>query len=301
MTRFLSVCLNPTFQRTVLLNRLEKAEVNRASYARLDASGKGVNVSRVLQQLGAEVKHLTHLGPGKEEFLKLCRLDNLEIIGIDSPSPIRTCITLLDREERSTTEVIEPTENVNADTVDAVRRAFTRELISTDWVILSGSKAPGYPENLFADFCREAQDAGIPVLADYRGEELLASLPFRPAVVKINLVEFAATFLPDLKVSEADDTSALPDVEKKLQELSGKGSAYVLTRGAREILLADNGILDRVSPPGISPVNTIGSGDSVAAGTAFTLAGGTGLKEAVIEGARYGAANAELLKPGSIF
>jgi hypothetical protein len=77
--RFLAVCLNPTFQRTVRLKKLEKGEVNRARLARLDASGKGINVSRVLQQLGAPVRHLTHLGPGRDEFLRLCGEDNLQI------------------------------------------------------------------------------------------------------------------------------------------------------------------------------------------------------------------------------
>jgi len=301
MPRFLSVCLNPTFQRTIRLEQLDHGEVNRASEARLDVSGKGVNVSRVLQQLGASVKHLTHTGPGKEEFLRLCETEQLEITGPESDSPIRTCITILDSGKNSTTEIIEPTKSVDTDTVKAVRLAFTREIADSDWIILSGSKAPGYPDTLFADFCREASEKMIPVLIDYRGDELIASLPFHPSVVKINLVEFTRTFLSDLKVSEADDTSALPQVKKKLTELSLEGINYVITRGAREIILAEKGSIDTVTPPRVTPVNTIGSGDAVAAGIAFSLSKGTSLKEAVIEGTRCGSANAKLLKPGSIY
>ena len=301
MSRFLSVCLNPTFQRTIVLEKLQHGEVNRASKARLDASGKGVNVCRILQQLGAEAKQLTHLGPGKEEFLSLCRADNLKIIHIESDSPIRSCITLLDGDKKSTTEIIEPTQKVGNDTVKGIRRAFSEELKRTDYVILSGSKAPGYPDDLFAEFCREARNEGIPVLADYRGDELLKSLPFQPSLVKINLVEFAATFLPNLKVSEADDSSALDEVIKKLQDISLNGTDFVLTRGARDILMAENGRVETFSPPKIVPVNTIGSGDSVSAGIAFALSGGASLKDAVSEGARCGAENAKRLKPGSLF
>jgi fructose-1-phosphate kinase PfkB-like protein len=219
---------------------------------------------------------------------------------VDSVSPIRTCITLLDESEDSTTEVIEPTEPVNEGTVSALVDAYERELGNTDWVILSGSKAPGYPPNLFAEFCRLARDTDIPVVADYRGEELLASLPFEPALVKINLVEFAATFLPNLTVSEADDSSALPAVKDKLAELSAKGGDFVLTRGARAILCARDGSIEAVEPPDIVPVNTIGSGDSVAAGMAFALSKDATLRGAVIEGARCGALNAVVLKPGSL-
>jgi fructose-1-phosphate kinase PfkB-like protein len=55
-----------------------------------------------------------------------------------------------------------------------------------------------------------------------------------------------------------------------------------------------------VEPPDIVPVNTIGSGDSVAAGMAFALSKDATLRGAVIEGARCGALNAVVLKPGSL-
>ena len=138
------------------------------------------------------------------------------------------------------------------------------------------------------------------MIADYRGDELAASLPFRPKVVKINLVEFCTTFLPGLPVSEADDSAALSAVKAKLQEMSASGTDWVITRGARDILCCSRGELTTVTPEKIVPVNTIGSGDSVTAGVAFALAGGADLITAVREGARCGALNAGLLRPGTI-
>ena len=96
------------------------------------------------------------------------------------------------------------------------------------------------------------------------------------------------------------DTSALPEVRDKLEKLSADGIDYVLTRGAREIICAHSGEVSTQSPDAIIPVNTIGSGDSVAAGMAHALAGGASLEEAVREGIRCGALNAMRLKPGSI-
>ena len=300
MPKFLAVCLNPTDQRTIRLERLDKGEVNRAVESRLDASGKGVNVGRVLLQLGEEVRHLTHLGPGREGFLRLCAEDGLEVVWAESASPIRTCTTLLDPTDGSTTEIVEPTRSVEDDCVEAIRAAYTEQLTWADWVILSGSKAPGYPPDLFADFCGEAAEAGVPVAADFRGKELLASLSKGPALVKINLVEFCATFLPELEVSEADDSSALPAAWEKLAELSADGMDFVITRGARDILCAHRGRLSTVAPKRISPVNTIGSGDATTAGMVHALASGADLAAAAAEGARCGAVNATLLKPGTI-
>ncbi len=300
MSRILAVCLNPTFQRTVLLPGLDKGEVNRAENVRVDAAGKGIHVARVINQLGGDSVHLTHLGPGKDEFLGLCEADDLSIVWRESSSRIRTCITLLDRQEHSTTEIIEPTNPVEASTVSSIINAFKEELQGVEMVVLSGSKAPGYPVDLFADFCGIAAKEGVPILADYRGDELVGSLIHNPAVVKINLVEFCATFLKDIEVSEADDSAALSAVEAKLRELSSGPTDWVITRGAREIYCASRGEISTVTPETIVPVNTVGSGDSLAGGMAFALVSGASLVDAVTEGARCGGLNALQLKPGSI-
>ncbi len=64
---FLTVCLNPTLQKTIVLQKLLEDEVNRTNEHFLDASRKGINVSRVLTQLGAEVIHLTQVGGRNRE------------------------------------------------------------------------------------------------------------------------------------------------------------------------------------------------------------------------------------------
>lgn len=301
MPRFLSVGLNPTFQRTISLNRLDKGEVNRADRTRLDIAGKGVNTTRVLSQLGASVRHLTHLGPGKERLLKLCGQEGLELVWAETDSQIRTCITILEDESNSTTELIEPTEPVEESTVEEVRKIYAEELKIADCVILSGSKAPGYPTDLFAEFAVMARNLGITVVVDFRGDELLASMEAGLSVIKINLVEFVTTFLPGVPVSETDDTDAIEAAKAEMGRLSSEGCDYVITRGSRELIYARNGRVGTLNPPGIKPVNTIGSGDAFCAGLSYKLAEGASLEVAVREGARCGAVNASLLKPGSLF
>jgi 1-phosphofructokinase/tagatose 6-phosphate kinase len=300
MPRFLSVCLNPTFQRTLSISHLHRGEVSRARTAQLDIAGKGVNTTRVLSQLGASVRHLTHLGQGKEVLLDLCGREGLEIVWAPSSSPIRTCITLLDDETRSTTEIVEPTESVDENTVRTIRDLYSKELEIADWVILSGTKAPGYPADLFAEFSDMAVRQGRTVAVDYRGPELLASLDAGISVVKINLVEFVTTFLPGMRVSEGNDSDVLQQAMEKMRELSKRGCDYVITRGGRDVLFSRNGSIGTLIPPSIVPVNSIGSGDAFCAGLCFRLSGGSSLEDAVAEGARCGAVNAALLKPGTL-
>jgi len=300
MPAFLSVNLNPTFQRTISLEALKMGEVNRATGLRFDITGKGINAARVLRQLGARVVHLTHLGQNRRLLLEMCREEGLNIVWTDSESPIRTCITLLDDETGSITEIIEPTREVGESTVVEIRSLFSRELEKASWIILSGSKAPGYPPELFAEFSFLAKKRSAKIVADFRGNELLASLEAGITVVKINLTEFVETFLPSLSVSEKSDSDALDAVKEEICRLSSKGPDYVITRGGRDVLYASKGVAGWITPPSIRVQNTIGSGDAFCAGLTYALARGSALEESVREGARCGSLNAGLLRPGTI-
>ncbi|MFA7567242.1 MAG: hypothetical protein WCY01_09475, partial [Alkalispirochaeta sp.] len=59
---FLVVTLNPTFQKTLVLERLRPGEVNRAEEQYFDVAGKALNVVRILGQLGETALHVTQAG-----------------------------------------------------------------------------------------------------------------------------------------------------------------------------------------------------------------------------------------------
>jgi 1-phosphofructokinase/tagatose 6-phosphate kinase len=85
---FLAVCMNPTLQKTLVFSGLLPDSVNRTEEYRLDASGKGINVCRVLTQLGKEACHLTQLGGAlRPLFLELCERDGLRVEWVESSSP----------------------------------------------------------------------------------------------------------------------------------------------------------------------------------------------------------------------
>lgn len=299
MTRFFVINLNPTFQRTIELPSLQRGEVNRADFKRFDIAGKGVNTMRVLQQLGASARLLTHLGEGRDTLLRMCGEENLDILWEPSISAVRTCITLIDTSSRKTTEVVEPSEAVEADMGKRILRRYDEQLPEIDWLILSGSRTPGYSDTLFVEFTKKAVEYNIPVVADFRGPELKTCLDAGLNLVKINMVEFVQTFLPQMEVSETDDDNVLAEVKVKLKELS-KSADYVISRGGRDVLIAHSGRLSNMAVPKVNVRNTIGSGDAFCAALCFALSQGRSLEEAVREGARCGSVNAGILKPGSI-
>ena len=176
-TKHLVVCLNPTLQKTVVLSNLSKNQVNRCKDVYTDASGKGVNVGRILTQLGEECTHLTHAGgPTRDYFLSLAGADGLRIRWVESFSEIRMCHTLLDEADHSTTEVVEEAFPVGELTEEALVAAYLEELAAAHTVIISGSKAAGYNGELFPNMCGLAREANCRLILDYREADLLVSL-----------------------------------------------------------------------------------------------------------------------------
>lgn len=308
MQHFLVVCLNPTMQRTIVLPNLHLNEVNRAGEARLDIAGKGVNATRVLRQLDRNAVHLTHAGGrNRELFLALCHDDDLRVEAVHTTSEVRTCVTLIDQHRRTTTEIIEPTEPVEAETVAAVRREYTRMVADAHTVILSGSTAPGYPDELFAEFTAQARGVGARVVADFRGKALELALAnaegLRPSIIKPNLSEFAQTFIAKragLVSEHTDDETLLAQTAEQMRRIEALGTRVVITRGANPTLYLSAGELRTKATLAVTPVNTIGCGDAFTAGLAAELAETEDMEAAIERGHACAAMNAALLKPGSI-
>jgi len=308
----LSVGLNPTFQKVLVFNDFIQDTVNRAAENRLDPSGKGVNVSRVLTQLGKNCIHLTQLGGSlRSFFLELCANDRLQIEWVDSQSPIRFCYTVINKKAGTVTELVEEGEKVAAGTSRLFLESFDRLLKNQQEIsmlVVSGSRAAGFDDSLISEMTRKAKEKSIPVILDIRGMDLLSCLQYGPDIIKPNLYEFASTFALDLvsgnEVASENSPETAAIIRSRIIEICEElfkkyRTKTILTRGAKPIWYYDGEPGEFEFTP-VEPVNSIGCGDAFTAGLAAAINEGSGFREAIAEGARCGKLNALLIRPGVI-
>lgn len=293
--RFLTVSLHPVLQRTCEIASLQENQVNRCLSLRVDASGKGVNVTRVLHQLGKEVMHLTQLGGVLARyFVSLTSRDGLALSWVDSGSEIRICTTLLSQSAHTATEIVEEAPPVSPHTDEQMRARFLQLLPGIRMVILSGSKAPGFTADILPWMVRQAKARGVQVLLDYRGRDLLDSLAYKPDLIKPNRQEFQDTFFPGRSI-----VSDMQIMEKMIA-LEQDGIHVVLTDGAQPVWYVQGGRVVRLPVEAVVPINVIGSGDAFAAGLAAVWSESGDMDAAVDKALWCGKQNARLIKPGVI-
>ena len=170
--KYLTVCLNPVLQKTIVLERLWENEVNRSREYYFDASGKGVNTCRVLTELGEDAILISQAGgQHKDLFLKMTEKGGVKCEWVDSHSEIRFCYTLLNKAAGTTTEIVEEAQPVAAETEYAIYTLFLKRINDAHTLIITGTKAAGFSAKLYPEMVKTAKERGIKVILDLKGDD----------------------------------------------------------------------------------------------------------------------------------
>ena len=282
------LCLGttPVLQRTMVFQRLHVDAVNRALEVSEHASGKSINVARVLHTLGEDVMAAGFLGgdTGKvvREQLTAAQIAH-EFISVTSKT--RMCVTAMDRSNDTATELVEEAGEVEKPAWAKLRQRVAELLPRAGVLVLSGSLPPGAPQDFYAYCVNRATDCAVMTIVDAAGEPLRRALASKPLVVKPNRAELAKTLDTPIE-SEAAFRDAI-------RQLVGQGPSWaVVTEGKAGAVVSDGQTFWRVRSPKVAAINPIGSGDALAAGLASAISRGQRLPEACKLAVACGAANA---------
>jgi 1-phosphofructokinase family hexose kinase len=297
-----TVTLNPSLDRTLTVPQFVYDEMVLASHQRLDWGGKGFNVSRTLQSLGAENVALGFAGGATGQMLGR----GLRGLGI------ATDLVPLSGETRTNTVIIEfasgryikvneagpavqPAEQ--AALLDRVRGYLHRGDPRRDLWVLAGSLPPGVPDSFYGDLVGMVQAGGARALLDASGEPLRQGCAAAPFLVKPNAaeaIEFAGAALSADHLSwpegdHLDDTKLLSLARPFLD--SGV-EVVALSLGAGGLLLASGPKAVRANLPPVQARNPVGAGDALLAALAWALERDLSLEETARWGVAAGTAAA---------
>jgi 1-phosphofructokinase len=263
---------NPSLDRTVHLDRLERGHVHRATREDDEPSGKGVNVTRALAANAiASVAVLPVGGAAGQELAGRLGTAGVAYVGVPVTGAVRANVSLVEA-DGTTTKINGPGPTLspaeNAALLAAVRRAAAD---GAAWVVGAGSLPPGADPALYAEAAEVARDAGARFALDSSGAALAVGLAGGPDVVKPNVDELAEAV--DASVRTVGDAVA--------------GARELLARGARSVLVSlgpDGALLvdaagARHAEAEVRVVrSTVGAGDALLAGFVAAPAGADPLR-----------------------
>ncbi|HCM84653.1 MULTISPECIES: hexose kinase [Enterococcus] len=262
-----TVTMNPSIDISYPLATLKIDTVNRTNKVTKTAGGKGLNVTRVIHDLGGDVLATGVLGGFHGAYIA----EELKKAGIKQDfTPIaeesRDSIAIL--HEGNQTEILESGPTVSEDEQAAFLEKFEELIKQADIVTISGSLAKGFPSDFYQKLVQIAQQHAVKALVDTSGESLkqVITAKQKPYLIKPNLEELEALLGQAFSLEELDDIQAALS-----QPLFEEIEWIVVSLGKHGAIAKYQDTFYRVKIPTIQVVNPVGSGDSTIAGFAYGL------------------------------
>lgn len=272
-----TVTINPSIDYIVQLPELNLGLVNRMAYDNKLPGGKGINVSRILRELGHDSVAWGFMGGFTGRFIT----DALEKDGLKTdftPVAADTRINVKIKAEEET-EINGKGPAVTPAEIATFKEKFAH-LTADDVVIFAGSLVPNLDDDFYFELIKIIQEKGAQFVIDTTGESLRKALQEKPLVVKPNNHELAELF--------GVEFSGIDDIIKYAQKLREMGAQYVMISMAGDggLLVTADGVYRSLAPQG-TVVNSVGAGDSMLAGFTGTYAD----THDPVEAFRYGLAS----------
>jgi len=281
-----TVTLNPALDRTVLVDRLIEDDTTRILFERYYAGGKGIDVSRVIRELGGQSVALGLVGG----------YDGLHLEGLLINAGVMTDFTKISDETRTNIIIKEEATgrqwaiSAHGPEVNSVEIGqFYQHVLqaqSMDYLALSGSLPRGVTPNLYGQLILAGRKKGSFVVLDTDGTALKESASYNPTCIKPNRHELSRLVGRELESEE--------EIIGACEEVHQKGIPYILvSRGKEGLILFTNERKIKAVPPPVKVDSTVGAGDSAVAGFVLAHSQGKELEECLRLACAAGTASAQ--------
>jgi len=257
-----TVTPNPSIDRTIHIDRLERGKMIRARAAASEAAGKGLNVSLALATEGVDTTAVLPLAADSATVYLGLLADAVPITVVPVKGATRVNVSLVEP-DGTVTKVNEPGPRLEPEDVDAILAAASATP-GSGWIVGCGSLPPGVPEDFYARLVASASH-GRRVAIDTSGGALGAAVCAGATLIKPNGAELEELVKRPL--------ATIGDVVTAARELIARGCRTVLvTLGPDGAVFVDADTTAHAEASVDGVVNTVGAGDALLAG--FLAAGG---------------------------
>ncbi len=257
--KVVTVTLNPALDLTGSLATIALGSVNVVDKGSLHPAGKGVNVAKVLAELGADVTVTGLLGADNQEpfcqlFEKMGATD--KFVRVAGASRIN--VKLVEKNGQ-VSDINFPGVAVTAANILAFEKTLFELAVTHDVFVIAGSLPQGISPEMCANWLEKLHKLGKKVLFDSSKTALDAGLDAHPWLVKPNDEELAEW------AGKALDTQQ--QCMEIAEQIATKGIAnVVISLGAKGVMWLNHEGWLHAQPPKMDVVSTVGAGDTLVAG-----------------------------------
>ncbi len=279
----LSVCPNPCLDVYYYTDVLKEDDTNRVENPLISPGGKGVNAARVVSRFSENSYLALPLGG----CIGRCVKELLEGEGV-------TSIIVETKEETRVNTILEQRAKgkhiLIASKGSPLSQEETEKLKSTickscnpKVLILGGSVPPSLPNTFYAEVVEEFKESKTKVIVDADGELLRKAVERAPFAVKPNKYELER--LVGFPLFSFDD---VVKASKRVMEFGVE--VVIVSLGEHGALCTSREGTFRVVPPKVEVKNTVGAGDSLVGGFAYSIYIGKSIVDSVKFGVACGTA-----------
>ncbi len=273
MKPIVTLTLNPAIDASCQAEVVRPIHKIRTSDERYDPGGGGINVARVIRELGGEALAVYFAGGlTGQAFNRMIDAIGLAHRVVPIAGMTRVSHTVYERSSGQEYRFVPEGPALAEAEWQAGLAAL--EGLEADYLVASGSLPKGVPADFYARIARSARERGIRFVLDTSGEALRQALEVGVHLIKPNLGELERLLgraLPDPAAQEAAARGLVGD---------GRAEIVTVSLGADGALLATKDGCLRLAAPAIEPKSAVGAGDSFVAAMTFGLAEGRAPKDA---------------------
>jgi 6-phosphofructokinase 2 len=273
MKPIICLALNPTIDASCQADEVKPIKKIRTTEERYDPGGGGVNVARVIRELGGEAM-VVYLAGGITGGVLT---DMLERLGIEHhliPIAGNTRVSYVVFDRASGEEYRFTPEGPEVSEPEWQACLQQLEKMDGEYLVASGSLPRGAPADFYARIARIGAGKEARVVVDTSGDALREAVAEGVYLIKPNLRELETLTGRELR-SEADQEGAA----RSLIE-GGKVEVVALSLGAEGALLVSADDSFRLKAPDVEPKSAVGAGDSFVGALTLGIAQGRSLRDA---------------------